>query len=390
MSLANQVVANAATAKLTPTKVDTTKSVGRTDRDLLIKATVTKTAEQKIEDNRRKGVSGLHQTSTFTATIRPIQHILDQLLTHQLKDESAPVSDSPDNTPDGNDNGQAARSNLNLVEQVGASLIRQCRFDRELLGKMELIDCATGPQSGGNIFDLASGNVIFAPCDDVNVLFGLGEMKIAAGSMVCIMKPNSNVVAIYDLDDRSDKRVRIKTASETIVLWPGRQVVLTDQPGKFDTINPGRRISYRGLRQRVIKETVTVYSAEFSISAAVLTIKPLSEMLFSDQKADLKSIGQILKDKVILDDVISNNDPFKFSVEEPLPVSTTSQANTLLTRLDGTIPYCAVDHPWLLQVRLEASVEGGRPCHQSLARSKCRRAVDKRAQHFDTDSVTKS
>jgi len=266
--------------------------------------------------DRRTDVTGLHKDSTQVATLQLYGKVetlrADPLLSALLK--SAPSSDSPYSVQN-IEAEKAAQSNLDVAENLAASLIRQDKFDAEHLAGMERDCIVLGPKSHQNIVDLSQGNALFAPAKNIVVLTDLGEISIAAGSIVCVLKPEPGMVSVYDLHDQGEKRVAIKTADESLTLAPGKQIILsnkTKEELEFEKITPAHRIAYRNLEHRVLPSGTKVYASEFSIPSAILYLKPLRQVLLSDNKEDRKLADHLLKNFVILEDVLGNDsEPYK-------------------------------------------------------------------------------
>jgi hypothetical protein len=293
-------------------------------------ATVSRDVSNRRDERTPQNVSVLHNVSTITTTVRiPVridskgnldssQGTRDQRQSDLLAKllSSAPSSDSPNSTP-GIDAERAANSNLNLYEVIAASFIRGHQFDQESLKNLDTTEVVLGPQSHQNVFHLSQGNVLFAPKKDIEVLTNLGSIHIGAGSVVCVMKPSQETVSVYDLDDGANKKVTIHLADELLTLSPGKQLVVTNQSKQFSEVNPSPRIHYRKATRTTMASGLHVHSAQFSIPAAVLTIKPLRSMLLSNDIHDRKLTNRLLKDVVILEDLFNDPEPYRMC-ENPL------------------------------------------------------------------------
>jgi hypothetical protein len=320
ISCALQPLAGAITLKdprSTPTRTD---------------AVVATASNTRAADERNLShASAVHNVSTVTTTVRfPVRvdtrldgtstEVHDQQRTDSIVRKllgSAPGSDSPDGTP-GVESERAAASNLNLYEVIAASFIRSHQFDKERLKDLDTTEVVMGPQSHQNVFHLTHGNVLFAPKRDIEVLTDLGNIHIAAGSVVCVMKPTDGTVSIYDLDDSGKKRVAIQLANELLTLVPGKQLIITNQQAKqFSEVNPSPHIHFRKAVQTTTQSGLKVHTVEFSIPAAILTLKPLRKMLLSGDPADRKLTNRLIKTVVILEDLFTDSEPYRMC-ETPL------------------------------------------------------------------------
>ncbi len=265
-----------------------------------------------------------HRASTGVATLHVYTKASDlrsdSLTRHLLK--SAFGADSPDSNPDGQDRS-AANLDLDVNETLIANLFRQHNFDPEQLLDIDKGNIVLGNLTRGNLFHLSMGNAPFIPKKDIVVQTDLAEIHVGAGSMVGVLKPGPGVVSIYDLEDTGNKKVSVKVGNESINLSPGKHLILSKEAGEFEKINPARRIAYRRPESKTLKCGLYAYTTEFSIASAVLHVKPLQNILLSDDPEDKKIAGRLLKDFVILGDVYSNTEPYKMpaSIVTPLKIS---------------------------------------------------------------------
>jgi hypothetical protein len=267
--------------------------------------------------DRRTDSTGLHKASVGVATLG-IYNKVDQLrmdpFTAALINKSAVGADSPFGTQDFASE-RAGLANIDIAENFAASLIRADRFNLEQLSGIDQDGIVIGSNCHDNVIDLSKGNAIFAPHKDILVLTDLAEISIKAGSLVCVFKPEPGVVAVYDLHDSGSKKITIKTKDEILSLLPGKEIILSNRSkaeAEFEKINPAHKIAYRKLEQRDLPSGTKVYSTEFSIPSAFLYVKPLREILLSDNKEDRKIADHLLKNFVILEDVFGNEaEPYK-------------------------------------------------------------------------------
>jgi hypothetical protein len=280
------------------------QAIGRDERSMpMVKNNQRPTIMQQRD--RRHDVSGLHQTEA---------RVIFRKVT-----QSAPGSDSPQDTPDIGDSNRV-NDNTDIAETVAASLIRQHEFSQ--LEDIDTSYVTVGPQSQKNVFHLTSGNALFVPKKDILVLTDEGQIHINGGSVVLIMRPAPGIISVYDLHDSGGKSIIVNTKGETLKLSPGHQVILTDQPSEFAKINPCHSIGYRKAEQKNLRSGFRAHSAEFSIASALVSVKPLKNMLLSNNKDDRKLAYQLLKDAVILFDVYKDDQPYQTSKSEPIKVTT--------------------------------------------------------------------
>ncbi|MBY0550688.1 MAG: hypothetical protein K2W95_25640 [Candidatus Obscuribacterales bacterium] len=176
-------------------------------------------------------------------------------------------------------------------------------FDAEEVSRLEAAKVGCGTRTGNGIFDLESGNCVFAPEDgDLLVHTSLGEIMVPKGSVVFIMN-NGNEVAVYGLHDEAGKPMTVKVANRSVSLnKPGTLVVLTSKDAKnFNQIEENVRwIGYRDTRGPVEHADTRVFVSEFSLPSALTTVLPLRHMRASKAEADKRAADKILKDAVIL------------------------------------------------------------------------------------------
>ncbi|MBU6454355.1 MAG: hypothetical protein KGS72_21485, partial [Cyanobacteria bacterium REEB67] len=143
------------------------------------------------------------------------------------------------------------------------------------------------------------GSVVFAPTEDIVVHTPYGALNIAARSLVLVIA-YAQGVAIYDLDDKRQAAVKINYANQSIVLAPGKSVLLTSEMNKsFEEINPTQMIAYSNLKARVLGEK-RVFTADFSQITAASAVLPLKQLLNSNHPEARKIGNSLLKTTAIL------------------------------------------------------------------------------------------
>ncbi len=270
-----------------------------------------------------KRAPNTRRSSTGIATLRLYNKASDlksdSLFRRLLK--SAVGADSPSSNPD--TEKTAAALNLDVNETLSANLFRQNKFDLQQLGDIDKNNFVLGNLTHDNVIHLAKGNALFVPKKDIVVLADLAEIHIGAGSMVGVLRPNSDIVSIYDLEDSGSRKVNIKVGKESISLVPGKNLIISKEANEYEKLNPARRIAYRKLETKKLQSGFYAYTTEFSISSAVLHVKPLQKILLSDDSEDRKIANRLLKNYVILEDVFSNSEPFKMpaTIVQPVKIS---------------------------------------------------------------------
>lgn len=270
---------------------------------------------------------GIHHASTTVATLRVYTKAsdlkTDNIIRHELK--SAFSADNPDSNPDVEN--EAAALNLNINETMIANLFRQEKFDLDQLDDMDKGNVLLGNLTRDNIVHLAKGNALFQPPKDITVITDIANIKIAGGSLVGVLRPNDDTVAVYDLEDPGANKVKVQFGKESLSLIPGKSVVVSKQPGDFEKITPARRIAYRSLASGKTESGLYVHTSDFSISSAILHMKPLQNILLSEEPEDKKIASRLLKNFVILQDVCTASEPYKMPVKHggsPLRISSNS------------------------------------------------------------------
>ncbi len=267
----------------------------------------------------------IHRTSIGITTLHLYSKVSDlksdSLIRHLLK--SAASADSPDSNPDSEKT--AAMLNLDVNETLAANLFRQNNFDLDQLEDIDKDNFVLGNLTRGNVMHISKGNALFVPKKDIIVLADLAEIHIGAGSMVGVLRPRPDVVSIYDLEDSGSKKVSIKVGNESFALAPGKNLIISKEADEFEKINPAHRIAYRKLESKKLQCGFYAYTTEFSISSAVLHVKPLQNILLSNAPEDRKIANRLLKNYVILEDVFSGNESFKMPANIVTPVKISSK-----------------------------------------------------------------
>jgi hypothetical protein len=133
-----------------------------------------------------------------------------------------------------------------------------------------------GSNTQKNFFNLDKGDVVFNPSKDIVVQTHEGEIHIAAGSNVFVMK-NGHDVVIYNLHDGKRNTVSIISAKKKLTLEPGRMLVLSRQNTRdFEKITAGfHGIGYRNIKEVDLDSSIKAFYGDFSIPSALTLVVPL-------------------------------------------------------------------------------------------------------------------
>lgn len=165
--------------------------------------------------------------------------------------------------------------------------------------------------TGGSTFSLESGNVLFSPANNMQVETPQGTVQIAQDSTALIMIAGDDL-AIYDLHDSLNRGIKVVAYGNVINLGPGKQLVLTRGREKtFAEANPGATIACRQVKSYNLSENIKVFACEFSLTSAIAQVRPLQQMVASNNPRHQKLIAQLIKNAAILSQISNGHGPYK-------------------------------------------------------------------------------
>ncbi len=193
---------------------------------------------------------------------------------------------------------------LSVNSAKGEALFMGTAFTTTNLNKLENQGIVFGQQSNGNFIDLVKGNMLFMPENDIRVQTGAGIASVPKGAAAWIME-TGNTVAIYDLHDNGrGGRISVTVDNKMMALSPGTQVLVTkDKSSNFDSLNPGKTIAYRNVRESKSGEGKRVFLSDFSINHGLANVSVVRNLLESSDASQRKAAWAMLKDAAILADL---------------------------------------------------------------------------------------
>ncbi len=178
-----------------------------------------------------------------------------------------------------------------------------------------------GKNTENNYLSLEEGNLLLAP--DKNIIVGTkqGNLYISSGAVVFIIESDKGLV-LYDLRQNFPKQVSFAINKQQVYVEPGYVLVLatknTDDYEKLDLDchavlygNPEKISSLNkgvDLKDKSGKD-LSMFAAEFSVSAAFLTIEPLRQLTASSNKQDKMLFEKILRGAATLHDFLGPIQP---------------------------------------------------------------------------------
>lgn len=190
----------------------------------------------------------------------------------------------------------------------GEAIFSASDFTKDELLRMATQGIVFGPGSGGNFFDLAKGNVLFMPKNDIRVQTKEGIAYIPKGSAAWVME-TGNDSAIYDLHDTVHGGIiKVNVNDKEFTLLPGREILLTkNSTDDFQLLNPGGSVGYRNVKSTDLGAGIRAYICEFSIPNALSNFSNLHKLLVSDNLEYKKATYRILKNAAILTDLTGSD-----------------------------------------------------------------------------------
>ncbi len=167
---------------------------------------------------------------------------------------------------------------------------------------------------------LSRGRTLFTPERDMEVVTPFGKLAIDADSVV-LVSLSSNGLAIYNLHDESKKSVRFTSANHTIALAPSQHITLsTHQHREFGHANHIPSISHKSLTTHCLSNGYKLYQSQFSITSAFDGVRPVSELLKSENSEAVKLSRRLLKTCVVVETLARSQEPYRYFYKPVLAV----------------------------------------------------------------------
>lgn len=182
-----------------------------------------------------------------------------------------------------------------------------------ILAGVATVAVFSSPQAGLSISKTRTG-ILMPVKKPVSVKSSMGRIYCKPGTLAFFID-TGNAVAVYDLHSEHRGDITIKTPGQMITTIPGDEVLATNLDGAttFEKSNPLNAISVRDPKLMHENNGIKVYTAEFSITSAVMSIKPLSQMSHSSDAYQRELIDKVLKNAIILNQLRASKGPYKRS-----------------------------------------------------------------------------
>lgn len=193
------------------------------------------------------------------------------------------------------------------MNKIGEALFAAKEFNATEQNQLLRQGIVFGPTTKDNFFDLIKGFMLFMPTSNINVQTREGLVQIPKGAVVWVMAGAD--VAVYDLhDDIFTGFVKVIVNNKQFILSPGKELLLTrNSKETFDVLNPGKDIAYRSVRVTEVGADIKAYVADFSITHGVKNVGVINHLLRSDDPSQRKAARRIIRNAIILADVIGDD-----------------------------------------------------------------------------------
>jgi len=211
----------------------------------------------------------------------------------------------------GSGDGSVISSTANAVDQLGLTNLALVACDGYSLydeqGRSGVIDAQVIGDDGAvksesdRKLELSRGNVLFAPkAHAVSIDTKYGVVKIAPHALVLAMHVNGGL-AIYNIDDRHSNSVSLDHQGHRFAVAPGQHLFITDRDAnEFCDVNASEHILYSGVRKSKLSSNHNVFTAQFLIPSAVAAVKPLRDLVSSDDADSVAKTKRLIKTTAVL------------------------------------------------------------------------------------------
>ena len=157
---------------------------------------------------------------------------------------------------------------------------------------------------------LLQGRMLVTADEDLIVETQLGSVSIKSGAVV-LLNLWSNNLAVYDLMDKGFADVTIKIGNSVTALSPGTVTYLTkNKSATIKELNT-ENFPLRNIVKAEDNDSLTAYSADFSLPSAIARIDVLRSAVKSNASAERKLFDQLCKNAAVLHTLHQNRGAFK-------------------------------------------------------------------------------
>jgi hypothetical protein len=200
---------------------------------------------------------------------------------------------------------------FHISEGINGGKIYGHEFALSNIESLQRAGISVGPDTVKNNFDLREGNILFVPDKPITVRAGEARVSMAAGAIVFVMQSPHGLV-LYDLRQSMPNQVKVSIGKYVLSSAPGYLLVVS----KGDYLDFEKlplnchAIVYRKAHQIPLDGVESkAFVAEYSISAGLLTIVPLRQLITSSDKQDKLVFEKIIQAAAGLDDFLGPIQP---------------------------------------------------------------------------------
>ncbi len=165
---------------------------------------------------------------------------------------------------------------------------------------------------------IQKGALLMAPDANTIIDTPYGSVAVKAGSVALLIAFDRGL-AVYDLHDNRKGDVSLTSGSHSMALLPGRTAVLTNTAIKeFGDVNPIKFVGYRQMVTRDVSAQTRLFHGEFEILSMVRGLKPLGNLVTSDNAKARKTLDNMLKTAAILLELNHGGEQYKYHMPKEL------------------------------------------------------------------------
>jgi hypothetical protein len=237
--------------------------------------------------------------------------LLNEQIGTRISTDYTPYGTYPDQPAIQNQFPLQGNIEVERIASSGQALFSAAAFTDEQLDALANEGIVFGPKTNSNFFDLQKGNVLFMPTSNIQVQTKEGLVSIPKGAIAFVME-TGNDAAVYDLHDSATSKIKIIANGKELIMSPGTEILMTrDSNANFNTLNPGKEIGVRNIREKDMGNGIKAYIADFTITGSMMNVAVIRGIIKSNDPEHKQATNKLLKNASILADLTGSAGIYK-------------------------------------------------------------------------------
>lgn len=198
-------------------------------------------------------------------------------------------------------------------------------FDETNVDTVESSGLKLISHSTGKSAVVKNGRLLLAPSRDISVATPAGTLRVAANSIVLLVRDGQETL-VYNLHDSRTNSVSLATSTYSVPVHAGQVAAMTER-SSLHRVRSRLNIGYREAKSSQLAENLQVHIAEFSPVGAMAEVEKAYNLRTSTNRKHKALSGKIAKTAAIISMLFANHGPYMPSPESG-PVAQATNSGT--------------------------------------------------------------